>query len=386
MPERDVAAEIYPEILNVDITPALARSVKDFVSSIRRPIPWRTFSRIPGGQRETSRVRSVLDRWKTLVPGQRNAFFQEASTHTHRLQKLEADDALLFHLLCLSGPVPRAAVERFVGGANVEHFLELGVLLERDDRLLLPISLVPFDDGYYLAESRHIFKNRTAYGIGPAFIGEGTDDVVLFLRKFARRRRIRSMLEMGCGIGIVALEMQRLIPSREGADIYERNVAFAAANKELKADQAVRFYKSDLFSHVKGKFDLIVFNPWTPTWRYLDLVSRFMTEAPHFLNEGGAIALFVNTSQDDGGDSTLEKIASVMSEQSLIAQRYISHSYFDRAEGRITLFSASFLVIQRLSESAPPHRGHPIRTAFNVSQASFAARWFVRRPLERIFP
>jgi SAM-dependent methyltransferase len=386
--QKQAAVASYPELLRVQITPAFGRSVRELVSLLPKPIPWRRFARIPGVERQASGLRAIVDRWEAFVPNRRNLFLRASSVQRERLQRLEnhgmRDEALLFRFLCLGELVPRASIDRLIGPANLDRFVDRGVLLKRDSQILLPVSLVPYDDAYHIAESRHVLTDRSTYDITPAFVGEGTDDLVRFLRRLVKRKRIGSMLDMGCGIGIATLAMQGLIPSREGAEIYERNLAFACANQALREDRNVRFYKSDLFSEVTGTFDLIVFNPWTPTRIYLDLVSKFLSQAPRFLKEGGEIVLFVSTASDRSEDPTLNTIDKILVEQSLVGTRYIGRSFFGHDNSRrISLFSASFLVIRAQGNSC--HPGQRLRTGLSAEALGFATRWVLRGILERAF-
>jgi hypothetical protein len=81
---------------------------------------------------------------------------------------------------------------------------------------------------------------------------------------------------MGVGSGLVTLELSWTGAAREGVDIIPECVAFATANAELRSDAGARFYQSDLFSNVHGKFDLIMFNAWQPCEEYLDVIVRFL--------------------------------------------------------------------------------------------------------------
>ena len=66
----------------------------------------------------------------------------------------------------------------------------------------------------------------------------------------------KKILDLGTGSGILALEALK----------YSKNVLASDINKEAvdyvkSLSQKLRAIQSDLFSHIKGKFDLILFNP-----------------------------------------------------------------------------------------------------------------------------
>jgi release factor glutamine methyltransferase len=75
-----------------------------------------------------------------------------------------------------------------------------------------------------------------------------------------------SVLEIGCGSGIVSLSWARS-NAVTGVDINPDAVELSKENA-LKNNLQASFIQSDLFSNVNGKFDVILFNPpYLPTDR-----------------------------------------------------------------------------------------------------------------------
>jgi HemK-related putative methylase len=69
------------------------------------------------------------------------------------------------------------------------------------------------------------------------------------------------VLEVGCGSGLVSLELARQVESLVALDI---NPHAVRATRE----RGVEVIRSDLFGGIRGKFDLIIFNPpYLPTER-----------------------------------------------------------------------------------------------------------------------
>ena len=62
------------------------------------------------------------------------------------------------------------------------------------------------------------------------------------------------VLEVGCGSGLVSLELARQVESLVALDI---NPHAVRATRE----RGVEVIRSDLFEGIRGKFDLIIFNP-----------------------------------------------------------------------------------------------------------------------------
>lgn len=84
-------------------------------------------------------------------------------------------------------------------------------------------------------------------------IYEPAEDSFL-LKKYIKDYAHGRVLDMGTGSGIFVLEAKKYSKNVVGVDINEDAV-------RLVRSKGVNAYLSDLFSNVKGKFDLIMFNP-----------------------------------------------------------------------------------------------------------------------------
>jgi len=128
-------------------------------------------------------------------------------------------------------------------------------------------------------------------------------------------------LDMGCGSGVIGICLAAARPAWRVtlADISENALALAAENAELVGTHDVRIVRSDLFSSIDGRFDLIAANlPYIPESgrdslsrevRHdpanalfggsdgLEIIRRFIREAADHLAPGGWIFLEVGHDQ-----------------------------------------------------------------------------------------
>lgn len=114
---------------------------------------------------------------------------------------------------------------------------------------------------------------------------------------------------MGTGSGILAIEaaMQKTVKKVVAVDINEEALVAAKENAEKHGIKNIRFIKSNLFSKVKGKFNLIIFNPpYMPSKKIEDvtvdggkngteITERFLAQAKNHLEKEGKILILVSS-------------------------------------------------------------------------------------------
>jgi release factor glutamine methyltransferase len=110
--------------------------------------------------------------------------------------------------------------------------------------------------------------------------------------------RGKSVMDMGTGSGVIALYC-----ASQGANVVATDVSDVALDnaeenvKELGLEDRVQVVKSDLFEAVDGKFDYVVANlpindnVWDMEQSTTNLVGRFLSQAPEYLNPNGKLYL-----------------------------------------------------------------------------------------------
>jgi len=131
------------------------------------------------------------------------------------------------------------------------------------------------------------------------------EDSYLIEREIRKRSKGKSFLEIGCGSGILMkAAIDSCAKSTLGVDIDSESIGYCIG-------RGLNVVKSDLFENVRGKFDLVVFNPpYLPKDEREDsesarvtsggadgdeIILRFLKDAKNHVNKDGEILLLVST-------------------------------------------------------------------------------------------
>jgi len=101
------------------------------------------------------------------------------------------------------------------------------------------------------------------------------------IARHVAKLKFKSALDIGTGTGFIPIYLKKLGLDCAGTDINPKAVICAKKNA-LKNKVKINFYVSDLFEKVRGKFDLIIFNPpfgntkSTKITRYLEAIKSII--------------------------------------------------------------------------------------------------------------
>ena len=131
------------------------------------------------------------------------------------------------------------------------------------------------------------------------------EDSFLLEEIVRKKSKNQKILDVGCGSGI---QMRAAINSGAKSVL---GIDIDSESLKLCKKSGLKVKKSNLFSNVKGKFDLIIFNPpYLPKDEREDVKSaratsggkngdeiilRFLKKAPKFLEKDGSILLLISS-------------------------------------------------------------------------------------------
>ena len=164
-----------------------------------------------------------------------------------------------------------------------------------------------------------------AFGVSP--VGQDT----MLLAKHSGKLDFDTALEVGTGTGFIPIYLKLTGHNCIGIDINKTAVKCAKKNAN-KNNVNVKFFVSDVFSNVRGKFELIIFNPPYGNVRssflskYVEIIKSllpkenpiiakvsyqlikkqrryllksFFQKAPSFLKKNGKIVIYLHLSEMD---------------------------------------------------------------------------------------
>jgi release factor glutamine methyltransferase len=116
----------------------------------------------------------------------------------------------------------------------------------------------------------------------------------------------KSVLDMGCGSGFLAVLASKLGGKVTAADISLEAVRQTEKNARTNG-QSIRTIRSNLFENINEKYDIVVFNPpYLPETEYHDvtysggktgrnIINRFIKEVKNYLRPNGKVYMVISS-------------------------------------------------------------------------------------------
>ena len=132
----------------------------------------------------------------------------------------------------------------------------------------------------------------------------------LLLAEVVEKEAHGEVLDIGTGSGVQAFAASKKADAVLGVDVNRDAVNFTRTEAKKMGIKNVRFIRSDLFEKVKGKFDLIIFNPpylpeepglfegseqWAGGKTGREVIERFANSVKKYLKPDGKILIVISS-------------------------------------------------------------------------------------------
>ncbi len=180
----------------------------------------------------------------------------------------------------------------------------------------------------YDIEAKHLLFTSDQGVFSKNHIDAGTDLLIRTAVKDLRDRSVKrgSLLDLGCGIGVIGITLKRLITPFEltMVDVNTRALELAEKNLLLNGIRYADVLESDGFSALGDRtFDVIVTNP--PIRAGKATVYAFFEGAKEHLNPGGVFYVVIGKKQ--GAESARKKLTQLFGDAVLLDRDKGFHIY-----------------------------------------------------------
>lgn len=153
---------------------------------------------------------------------------------------------------------------------------------------------------YYL---KNIIKFKSDNGV---FSKHGIDFGTNLLIKTIKLDNVKTVLDCGCGIGIIGLSLAKNNPEIhvDMIDVNNRAIALAKENAMTNKINNVNIFESNVYENVTKEYDMIISNP--PIRAGKQVVHTILREGKNHLVKGGCLYIVIQKKQ--GSESALKAL------------------------------------------------------------------------------
>jgi release factor glutamine methyltransferase len=161
-------------------------------------------------------------------------------------------------------------------------------------------------DGFTMSQVQKFYFRGFEFNVFPGVYEPREDSFVL--ADAVTKLKAKTVLDMGCGTGIIGIAAALCGAKVWFVDVDERAVENAKKNTSIAGIKHATFVKSDLFERIgAARFELIAFNPpyiecaihenvaVCGGLKGREVLDRFLAEMEHYLTPGGRVLFLQST-------------------------------------------------------------------------------------------
>ncbi|MDD5618276.1 MAG: methyltransferase [Candidatus Omnitrophica bacterium] len=160
----------------------------------------------------------------------------------------------LYKACFMNEPIGRELLFKLFSADEVDNFIKNDIVKYNSQEYKFDFRFIPFEDLFLLGKID--IKS-------PEYAHLNYDSVTFIdaLRKMRLNDNYKRALEIGCGAGLISIEIARVADLVDAVDINPYAKKIADINAKLNGFSNINMFISDCYDNVKQKYDLIISDP-----------------------------------------------------------------------------------------------------------------------------
>ena len=223
---------------------------------------------------------------------------------------------LLRKIFYLNESFSKQEIEFFFKKKEIRSLIKSGIILQKKEILRLNFSFVPYKKFIFVRDQSSVYKGwfNPKKLLNKVWMGSDTIIFLRFLEKYLKRKNFKKALEIGSGTGTVILSLSQNFEINEAVDINSKAVKITFLNAKINNVENFKIYKSNLYQKIKGKYDLIISNPWFVDLRKggLEVLPKIIDKLDKYLEDNGTCLLLMNSFFKNKKDTLEEYFLNIL--------------------------------------------------------------------------
>ncbi len=206
----------------------------------------------------------------------------------------------LFYIFYLNRSFKYDDLNIFFKESDIKKFIESKIITKEKKKFKCDFSFVPYKNLIFVRDKNLSYKGwfEPKKNFNKVWMGADTIIFLKFLDGYLKRKNsFVNAIEIGSGTGAIMLSLSDNFKNCSGVDINKKAINFSFLNSKINKIKNYKVFKSNIFQNVKGRFDLVISNPWFVDLKKggLELLPKIVQGLDKYLNKDGTCILIMNS-------------------------------------------------------------------------------------------
>lgn len=240
----------------------------------------------------------------------------------------------LFNIFYLNRYFKYEDLNIFFKESDIKKFIKSKIIIKEKKKFKCDFSFVPYKNLIFVRD-----KNLSYHGwfepkknLDKVWMGADTIIFLKFLEDFLKRKNFfKNALEIGSGTGAIMLSLSNNFKSCSGVDINKKAINFSFLNSKINKIKNYKIFKSNIFQNVKGRYDLVISNPWFVDLKKggLELLPKIVQGLDKYLNKNGTCLLIMNSYYKNKRDTLEDYFSKLLIKKNYDVNLYTNGIFYE---------------------------------------------------------